>query len=104
MDKNTTTKLTSEVPDYGAQTQAFPQHGMRYPDGRIQWVSTRTPNYSATVYFDKLAAGDEGTQDDWNRIVRQRAASANIDPAEYAAGHQLVKRTVILAVTEMETA
>lgn len=103
MGKNTTTDLTVKVPDYDVTTQAFQQHGMRYPDGTIKWVSAATPNHER-VDFKLLADGDMTQQLRWNTAVQQRAERAMIGVLEYAAGHHPVKRTVILAVTETEDA
>lgn len=103
MSENTTTDLTFKVQDYGQTTQVAPQYGMRYPDGTITWVSAATPNHER-VDFKKLADGDATTAARWNTAVQQRAEKAMISHIEYAAGHQLVKRTVIVAVTEIEEA
>lgn len=103
MTENTTTDLLVKVPDYDVTTQTFQQFGMRYPDGTIKWVSAATPNYEH-VDFKKLSDGDATHAARWNTAVQQRAEKAMISHIEYAAGHQLVKRTAIVAVTEVQEA
>lgn len=99
MSENTTTDLTIKVPDDGVTTKTFQQFGMRYPDGTIKWVSD--PDVRS-FSFKGLADGDKWDIEKWQDALRRRANEAKINHIEYAAGHQLIKRTAILAVTEHE--
>lgn len=101
MSKTTTTDLAFKVQDYGQDTHVLPQYGMRYPNGDIIWVQART-HHGHTVSFAKLAKDHAYSMEAWDEGLRAAAKAAKIDAAEYAEGHQLVKRTVIVAVTEAE--
>lgn len=72
--------------------------GMRYPDGTILWGSdpkgTVNRNPLAFHHLRERAA----TRLDWADTLKLRAAEAKVDPDEYAAGHQLVERKIIVSV------
>lgn len=99
MDKNTTQAVKVSVPNYGTLTTALPQFGMRYPDGTIRWVDD--PNCYGITFKD-LADDNYMAVEKWQDTVHRRAIEAKVNHTEYAAGHQLIKRTVIVAVTEFE--
>lgn len=99
-DPSATTDMTVKVRDYTEQTAVVTQYGMRYPDGTIQWDKDDNTNY--TVRFDSIVAGNSVTSMDWRRVLEKRAKTANIDVDDYASQHQLIKRTVVLAVTTAE--
>lgn len=93
----TTTSLHSvKLPDYRGENVVSTQFGMRYPDGNIQWGYDYHP--TGAIRFEDLDNG--AVTQAWRRRLEERAAAANIQISEYLEGHELLQRTVIVAVTE----
>lgn len=69
-------------------------YGMRYPDG--------TTNWDATYKTYENAATDDDARQQWINKLREKAQELHIDPDVYATGHVLLKRTVIVSITEAE--
>lgn len=101
MSNTTSTDMAFKVQDYGQDTHVLPQYGMRYPNGDIIWVQART-HHGHTVRFAGLAEDNPNSMATWDEGLMRAAEAAKIDATEYSEGHQLVKRTVIVAVTEAE--
>lgn len=91
--------LPNEVDKHVAQHD---QYGMRFPDGSIQWDSM--PYKLGRISFDALVKTRKtsGTNQDWTQYLNTKAAEAKIDPEQYAKSHQLIRRSVIVAITEAE--
>ena len=100
---------TFRIPDLGENIQQHTQHGMRNPDGTVVWGEMRYTfrnGNTRLVQFHRLDPSSEqhssGCAMDWQTVLADRAKAANMDVDEYAAQHQLVKRTVILVATASE--
>lgn len=97
-DITTTSNYTTALPDYRGENVVSTQFGMCYPDGTIRWGSDNS------IAFHKLVEGNTttATTADWRSILRRRGTAASVDLEEYIAAHQLIKRTIVWAVTEAE--
>ena len=93
--------VSIDLPDNEPLTKTFTQYGMRYPDGRVRWVKDH-PIGSTPVDFQQLSERHPQTLAIWDAHLQQRAAAANIQLSEYREGHELIKRTIIVAVTDAE--
>lgn len=98
--QNSQTALTVTMPE-GADTEIYTQFGMRYPDGTIKW-GYEHESYDGTLRFENLST--EATAQTWRSRLERRAAAANIQISEYMEGHELLQRTVVVAVTKAEDA
>lgn len=92
------TQLTVSLPDKPA-TAIHTQLGMRYPDGTILWGYDHE-SVGGSIRFDHLDGEMVARQ--WRQRLTRRAEAASIQVSEYIEGHELVKRTIIIAVTEHE--
>ena len=92
------TALTVAFSD-GAGAETYTQFGMRYPDGTIKWGYDHEA-YGGSTFFEGLDEGERAGA--WRKRLERRAAAASIQFSEYLEGHQLIKRTVIVAVTGFE--
>lgn len=90
------TALTIQIVDENVSIETHSMYGMRYPDGTVRWVNDQQ------VSFERLAEGDPAHSDRWENHMRSRAHNASINFPEYKAGHQLIKRTITVAVTAPE--
>lgn len=77
-------------------------YGMRYPNGIIQWVSDKGGYGFGTIDFQKLAERDGYRMELWGKVLDGRAEDAKVDRDTYGAGHQLVKRSITIAITAPE--
>ena len=109
---STEIKYEVTLPESGTTTNVLTQHGMAQPDGTIVWGDVRemTPSgRQAYVAFHDLgpsapARRRQDAEEAWDRIIRARAAAAHMDPEALAEQYRLVKRTVVVAVTDVEDA
>lgn len=99
IDVSTTARYTVELPDYRPENIVSTQYGMRYPDGTIQWGA----DINGTT-FQRLHEKVPSALTNWDSLLRRRADAARVDFEEYYAGHQLIKRHIIWAVTGAEDA
>jgi hypothetical protein len=78
------------------------QYGVRQPDGTVIWDGVRYK--LGTILFDALALKPDNHSQhrNWREYLDERAEAANVDKDEYAAKHQLIKRSVVVAVTAAE--
>lgn len=100
MSNDTTTEMLFKVHDYKQDTTVITQYGMRYPDGKIKWGqegSTLNP-----LYFKSIHDGHSQQVRVWNEALEKRAKEASVELESYAAGHRILKRTVIVAITGSE--
>ena len=104
---NENNQFTIEIPEDEAYVKSHEQYGMTYPDGSVKW--SQEEGYSptggkVTTHFHLLAEmnsnGDYARQM-WIQVLRTRAEKANLPVPEYRDQHQLVKRTIVIAVTEL---
>jgi hypothetical protein len=90
-----------------ADVKQLTQYGLRYPNGDIAWE--QVPTYAdRNVNVEKLIKSDSSherylLQQDWKKHLKAKAEEASIDAAEYAASHQFISRTVVVAVTATRT-
>lgn len=92
------TQLNVEMPDK-PETHVYTQLGMRYPDGTTQWGYDHG-SIGGSIRFEDLDNPFVATE--WRRRLERRAAAASIQLSEYLEGHERIKRTVIVAVTDAE--
>lgn len=104
IDKTTTSTHSMQLPDYKAQNKVVTQFGMRYPDGTIKWDSDALYDGAPLVQFRLLAEEAHTACTRWDDLLNSRSQKALVDRAEYEAGHQLIKRSIMWAVTEAENA
>ena len=88
--------FATEIPGEDPLVHSEHEYGMRYPDGTVRWGRD-----SANLGFRSIATNDT-TREHYNNALRQRANQARVDPEAYIAGHQPIRRTITLAVTEPE--
>lgn len=101
MSTNTsTTNVTIAVDDHGTDTTVLTQYGMRYPDGTVKWGNDGSS--IGAIDFGQLRAGHDDPVSAWGRRLRERATVASLDVKTYADQHQLLKRTIVVAVTAPE--
>lgn len=91
--------VTLNIENEEPKVSSYQQYGMRYPDGSVRWDHDGA-NYP--VQFKQLQAGDTHTAVNWRKSLESRAATARIEMEAFAAGHQPIRRTITLAVTEPE--
>lgn len=76
-----------------ADTTATMQHGLKYPNGEIEWATSdgtvELSNGGAWTRFTLLEPSADLTQ-----FLAQRAHNARLDPEMYVASHQIVARTI----------
>lgn len=101
MQMNPTATVKIQLPDKETLTKTFTQYGMRYPDGEVRWVKDH-PVGSTPVDFELLHERHPSSLHVWDAHLQQRAAAANINLSEYREGHEALKRTVIVVVTDAE--
>lgn len=70
-------------------------HGVRFPDGTIRWDQNGTSTAAS-------AAKNDVGRAHWVHQLKERAKELHLDPEEFAAGHGLVTRTVIISATAAE--
>jgi hypothetical protein len=100
MSHDTTTEMLFKVHDYNPDTTVITQYGMRYPDGSVKWGqdgSTLNP-----LYFKSIHDGHASQTRIWKEALAKRATDANVELEAYTAGHTIIKRTVIVAITGSE--
>jgi hypothetical protein len=97
------TNTTVAIKDNEQHLVTETQYGMRFPDGTINWEHGFMTGRGQRVHWGQLTKS-EYTQDgnNWDAHLKSMAEAAHIDPAKYARQHQLVKRTIVVAVTEAE--
>lgn len=91
--------VTITIENEDPRVEVLQEYGMRYPDGSVKW-SGDTANFS--VSFRGLAEGNRHQAEQWSKTLESRAAASKIDLASYTAAHQLIKRSIIAAVTAPE--
>jgi hypothetical protein len=96
-------QFSMHVPDDQPYTLSETQHGMRRPDGSVEWIAGGDA-YSQYSYANMAA--DESKINPhwraWREDMNKRATKACIDHESYVAGHELVTRHVTVVVTEAE--
>lgn len=97
---NKTTEIKLDVDTIEPSTTLVPQVGMRYPDGSIRWGTDG--RVGVGVSFPRLAANIGSEIRIWESDLADRAKSASVDLETYKAQHRLVKRTVVVAILEVE--
>lgn len=105
MAQDSMMKLEVNVPVMADGVVSVPQFGMRYPDGSVKWGSAVVS--TVDLPFSKLADGDTydwSTADKWDKHLDSCAGYAKLDVDAYKAGHQLIRRTVIVGTTKHENA
>lgn len=90
------TNHTIEIPDEEVAIQSHTGYGMRYPNGEVSWGSDNG------ISFKLLAEEVIGAKTQWVSLVARRAEGANINPVKYLEQHQLIKRTITVAITAPE--
>lgn len=101
---STTTPLTVQVPDHEAKTVVETQYGMRFPDGTIGWSVIDGSRAGENISVEGIYRQNTNALIAWDRTRDAVADRAKMDRGEYANQHDIVKRTVILAVTTIEEA
>lgn len=92
-----------EIPDSGEPVITHTtQYGMRFPDGTIQWQGMSLAPGRPIQFEDLHKRTDYRTTTWWDDYLKAKSAGAHLDPGEYGNQHQIVKRTVVLALTEAE--
>lgn len=98
-----TTNTTISIPDNEQHTSVSTRYGMRFPDGTINWEHGYQTTSGRRVYWGVIATnGHRQEMEDWGSHLKSTAKNAHVDPEEFAAQHQPVKRTIVVAVTEAE--
>jgi hypothetical protein len=99
-----TDPTTLSIPTYQQHTIVEAQYGMRFPDGTIRWTLIDNGAKSTNIYFHELVdpKPNSYTPGNWEKHLIRKAEAASVDLAEYTAQHQLVKRTIVIAVTKTE--
>ena len=104
MSSDTKTNLTVAVPDETSGTHITIQYGCRFPDGHHEWTTYKTSGgYSAS--YEAAANPAAGFYDGgqaWRDTLASRAKGVSLDPDAYIRQHALVKRQVVLTVTDNE--
>lgn len=98
-----TTNTIIAIEDDEPMTRIETQYGMQFPDGSFNWESKFTVSHSANVHWGKLAKGGNSTdRRNWEQYLQDKAQQAKINAQDYIAGHTLVSRTIVVAVTESQ--
>lgn len=95
----TKARVGFDIEDENPKIETLHQYGMTYPDGTIRW--DHDPG-GRTVNFRKLAAGSTTEDEDWGKLLEARAKAAAIPLADYEQAHQMIRRTITIAVTVPE--
>lgn len=93
--------ITIRIANEDPRVDVHHEYGMRYPDGTIKWRGD-TDNYS--TLFGALAEGNAHQAEQWRKTLESRANAAKIDLHAYTAAHQLIRRSITIAVTAPEDA
>jgi hypothetical protein len=97
-------KFSVNVPDIESYTLSEPMHGMRRPNGTIEWVAGGDAFNS--YRYEHLAAEprDSYAWKAWQEHMTTLANKAQLDPQEYMDQHKLVTRHVTIVVTAPDVA
>lgn len=76
------------------------QYGMRFPDGSVRWNSVAADG--TTVMVRDIVLHDGGPRLRWKKWLEKQAKAAKVPVYDYANGHCVVRRKLILAVSAME--
>ena len=102
-------ELIIKIEDESVRIDTHTQYGMRYPNGEIEW--DRLPGTRGIdgfpLHVRDLAVKDGshsnfGVGQRWTKHMEEQADKVKIDRAEYAVGHRIVKRSIIVSVTATE--
>lgn len=91
--------ISHTIEDESASVTSIQQYGMIYPDGTTIWGG-ETSQWS--VSFKLLAEGNASADETWGKALASRARNAAIPLADYEKAHRLIRRTIVVAVTEPE--
>lgn len=70
------------------------EYGMKYPDGSIDWTTTRCNISIQTSIVERKG------YDYWTDRMHSRAKAANMSVEDYANAHTILERTVIVSITD----
>lgn len=99
-NSNANHKTFVNLPAFESGVWTETQYGMRYPDGGILWETE--PSLTASTHFKNLVDDDGPAAQKWRTTLEHRAYGMSLDPTDYINGHQLIKRTVVVAITDRE--
>jgi hypothetical protein len=101
---SSTDATTLSIPTYTQHTIVEAQYGMRFPDGTIKWTLIDNGAKSTNIYFHDLVdpSPHSYSPPNWEKYLQRKAEAASVDLHDYTAQHQLIKRTIVIAVTTAE--